>query len=142
MSKRNRLTIGEKRQICVFSEENPMTTHKSISEIFTNKFEKSISRPTIAKILAKKRSLMAIPEKYQDVKRSRHPLEILLEDEIYKEVESRLQWAPMTCKDVQFLAKNMSNNTVKYGNYFESFKFDVRWVQSWKKVYEVGYGTM
>ena len=27
MSKRNRLTLGEKRQICVFSEENPMTTH-------------------------------------------------------------------------------------------------------------------
>ena len=142
MSKRNRLTIGEKRQICVFSEENPMTTHKSISEIFTNKFGKSISRPTITKILAKKRSLMAIPEKYQDAKRSRHPLEILLEDEIYQEVESRLQWAPMTCKDVQFLAKNMSKNTVKYGNYFESFKFDVRWVQSWKKVYEVGYGKM
>ena len=60
MSNRNRLIIGEKRQICVFSEENPMTTHKSIAEIFTNKLGKSISRLTITKILAKKRSLMAI----------------------------------------------------------------------------------
>ena len=37
MSKRNRLTLGEKRQICVFYEENPMTTHKSMAEIFTAK---------------------------------------------------------------------------------------------------------
>ena len=140
MSKRNRLTIGEKRQICVFSEENPLTTHKSIAEIFSNKLGKSILRPTVTKILTKKRSLMAIPEKYQSVKITRHPLQILLEDEICQEVESRLQWAPMTFKDVQFLAKNLSKNTVKYGNHFENFKFDVKWLRTWKKIYEVDYG--
>ena len=46
MSKRIRLTLGEKRQICVFSEENPMTTHKSIADIFTAKLGKSIARST------------------------------------------------------------------------------------------------
>ena len=59
---------------------------------------------------------MAIPEKYQSVKIARDPLQILLEDEICQEFESRLQWAPMTFKHVQFLAKNLSRNTVKYGN--------------------------
>ena len=142
MSKRNRLTLGEKRQICVFSEENPMTTHKSIAEIFTAKLGKSIARSTVTKILTKKRSLMAIPEKYRCVKVARNPLEILLEDEIFQEFESRLKWAPMTSKDVQFLAKNLSQNTAKYGNHFESFKFDVKWVQKWKKIYEVGFGKI
>ena len=85
---------------------------------------------------------MAIPEKYQSVKITRHPLQILLEDEICQEVESRLQWAPMTFKDVQFLAKNISRNTVKYGNHFENFKFDVKWLRTWKKIYEVDYGKI
>ena len=110
MSKRNRLTIGEKRQICVFSEENPLTTHKSIAEIFSNKLGKSILRPTVTKILTKKRSLMAIPEKYQSVKITRHPLQILLEDEICQEVESRLQWAPI----VEGYVENFRKQNAKF----------------------------
>ena len=133
--KRLRLTVGQKRQICIFQRDHPNLTQEKIAEIFTGVFENPVNRSTVSKILVQRDRFLNAPENYADAAKLKSPDELKLSDEIFNEFCLKSsQGVKMKAKDVKELAISLSQQE-KYGDYFKNHKFAASWVARWKKAY-------
>ena len=133
--KRLRLTVGQKRQICIFQRDHPNLTQEKIAEIFTGVFEKPVIRSTVSKILVQRDRFINAPENYDDAAKLKSPVALKLSDEIFNAYCLKSsQGVKMKIKDVQELAISLSQQE-KYGDYFKNHKFACSWIAKWKKAY-------
>ena len=134
--KRLRLTVGQKRQICIFQRDHPNLTQEKIAEIFTGIFENPVNRSTVSKILVKRDRFLNAPENHNDAaKLMKSPIELQLRDEIFNEFcRKSSEGVKITFKDVKELAISLSQQE-KYGDYFKNHKFANNWITKWKKAY-------
>ncbi|XP_025103782.1 tigger transposable element-derived protein 4-like [Pomacea canaliculata] len=84
MSRKRRLfclTVEQKREICVFHDQNPSKTQKEIADIFTRRFGQPVSRRTVGDILSGKPKWLA--NQSRDAKRLRQGKHAELEDALH-----------------------------------------------------------
>ena len=78
-AKRNNLTLTQKKEICDYKQEHPMTTQESIADFFSRKWKVRIAR-TVGNILERKRDWTAIDPHQSKAKRARKPKFAVLEE--------------------------------------------------------------
>ena len=76
MSKRDVLTLKDKKEICIFKEHNPQATLARLIEFVEQRFEKRTTHSTLRRVLVKKDSYLNLenaPDNHQRIRQAKHP---------------------------------------------------------------------
>lgn len=81
---RGQLTMGQKREMCIFKEENPKCTMRQIQEHFQEKWNHHIGHSTVHDILKYKSKYLSLPKLKENCRRLRKTRNFEMEEKLYK----------------------------------------------------------
>lgn len=126
---RGQLTMGQKREMCIYKEENPKCTMRHIQEHFQEKWNHHIGHSTVHDILKFKSKYLSLPKLRENCRRLRKTRNFDMEEKLYKWiVENNMRGLGITNTAIKEKAQSLGEEFAVD----ESFSYSNGWLHCFK----------
>lgn len=126
---RGQLTMGQKREMCIFKEANPKCTMRQIQEHFQEKWNRHIGHSTVHDILKFKSKYLTLPKLRENCRRIRKTRNFEMEEKLYKWiVENNMRGVEMTNNTIKEKAQSLGEEFAVD----ETFSYSNGWLHCFK----------
>ncbi|XP_061188027.1 uncharacterized protein LOC133196104 [Saccostrea echinata] len=126
---RGQLTMGQKREMCIFKEENPKYTMRKIRDHFQEKWNRHIGHSTVSDILKLKSKYLSLPKLRENCRRIRKTRNFDMEEKLYKWiVENNMRGVGITNNAIKEKAQSLGEEFAVD----ETFSYSNGWLHCFK----------